>query len=570
VPEVTLKEANGNVQAKTVALKLRGSGFLTDVPSDNRITVNDVRQDVTWVPTCPDPPNDPPEKLTVYGVAVNSEQIDLCRVQLPKGWHRIVTVQVSQDGVPATVVRYFRLYWWNKAIVGSAAAILAMLLAAIVLGLVYSFRKHQKSAAPLKLFQILFLDPETETYSLSKLQFYLWTFAASFGYVYLAISRLFIQGESWPDIPDGLPAVIAMGAGTAVGAQIVQNTSGPKGGGAETPNAGDFVTSGGVAAPERVQMLVWTIIGILVFIYAVLQHGPEEIVKLDPVPPGLLFLMGLSSLGYLGGKLARGAGPIINELSIVPADSDETLQAEDKPQLPDFNAARSVGEQTAARLQVAGGAAAKPAIEALTAAITAVRQATTLVAMQALPVTIAGELAKAEKAAAAAAATVGQPGAPADAAQAAQTAQGAAAALQDLSAAIVPVVGNQPAAPVRRTVTRSIEIRGRNLSSQALFTIDQAELPFRMLQPNLDGKRLPEVVIAETSNPTLAVVLRLTIDPAQLEGPDLRQYRVWFGAASTKPKTFSVINLDGQRADISFTVPPSMAQKPTDPAGPTK
>jgi hypothetical protein len=567
-----LKGEPENVKIKTVALKLRGSGFLTDVPSDNRITVNDVRQDVTWVAACPTPPpsDAPLDKLTVYGVVVNSEQIELCRVQLPDGWHRIVTVQVSQEGVPATVVRYFRLYWWNRGLVGAAAAFVAVLLAAGVLWLVNIFRRHQKSAAPLKLFQILFLDPETETYSLSKLQFYLWTFAASFGYVYLAISRLFIQGERWPDIPDGLPAVIAVGAGTAVGAQIVQSTSGPKGGGAETPNAGDFVTSGGVAAPERVQMLVWTIIGVLVFIYAVLQHGPEEIVALDPVPSGLLYMMGLSSLGYLGGKLARGAGPIINELSIVPADSDETLQAEGKPPLPDLNAARTVAEQAAARLQVAGGAAAKPVLEALTAAITAVRQATTLLAMQALPVTIAGELAKAEKAAAAAAAAVGQPGAPADAAQAAQTAQGAAAALQDLSAAIVPVVSDRPAAPIRRAVTRSIEIRGRNLSSQALFTIDQTELPFRMLQPNADGKRLPEVVIAETSNPNLAVVLRLTIDPAQLEDPDLRQYRVWFGAPSTKAKTFSVINLDGQRADISFTVPPAMAQKPTDQAAPIK
>ena len=252
-----------------------------------------------------------------------------------------------------------------------------------------------------------------------------------FGYVYLATSRLFVQGERWPDIPDGLPAVIALGAGTAIGAQIVQSTKGPKGAGSDTPNVGDFVASGGVAAPERVQMLIWTIIGVAVFVYAVLQHGPEEIQALDPVPSGLLYMMGLSSLGYLGGKLARGAGPIINEISIVPAESDQALQSESQPPLPDLGVARSVAEQAAARLAVAGGAAAKPTLDALAASIAAVKQATTLAAIQASLTTLAGELAKAEAGAAAAAAAVGQPNPPADATQAAQTAQGAAAALQD-------------------------------------------------------------------------------------------------------------------------------------------
>jgi outer membrane lipoprotein-sorting protein len=190
--------------------------------------------------------------------------------------------------------------------------------------------------------------------------------------------------------------------------------------------------------------------------------------------------------------------------------------------------------------------------------------------MQALLVTLASEVAKAEATAAAAAAAVGQANPPPDAARAAQTAQGAAAALQDLSAAVKAALGDGPTVPVRRDVTRVIELRGRNLSDQALFSIDQAELPFRMLRPTADGKQQPEVVIREKNDPNLAVVLRLTIDAARLEEPDLRQYRVWFGAPSAKPKTFSIINLDGQRAEISFSVPPATAQKPTDTVGQTK
>jgi hypothetical protein len=307
-------------------------------------------------------------------------------------------------------------------------------------------------------------------------------------------------------------------------------------------------------------MLVWTIVGVAIFLFTALQHGPEEIQALDPVPSGLLYLMGLSSLGYLGGKLARGAGPVINELSIVPAESDTALHDENRPPFPDLTIARSGAEQVAARLSVSVDAVARPAVDALNAGIAAVKQATTIAAIQSLPATLAGETVQAEAAAVAAA---NQAETSPGLAAAAQAAQGAAAALRDLSAAVTSALGQTPG-QVRREFTRIIELRGRNLSDQALFSIDQAELPFRMLRPDANGKQLPEVVIREKNDPNLAVVLRLTIDPTRLEEPDLRQYRVWFGAPSTKPRTFSIINLDGQRSDIAFTVPPAASQKPTD------
>src|SRR5262249_55675709 len=133
-------------------------------------------------------------------------------------------------------------------------------------------------------------------------------------------------GLAWPDIPSSLPGIIAVGAGTAVGAQVINNIR-PKGSGTTEPSLGDLVMSGGVAAPDRVQMLVWTIIGVAVFCVTVLQHRPGEIRTLDQVPDGILYLMGISSVGYLGGKLARKAGPIINEISITPSQPDDDLAA---------------------------------------------------------------------------------------------------------------------------------------------------------------------------------------------------------------------------------------------------
>ena len=94
----------------------------------------------------------------------------------------------------------------------------------------------------------------------------------------------------------------------------------------------------------------------------------------------------------------------------------------------------------------------------------------------------------------------------------------------------------------------------------ALFEIDGAELPFRMLQPNRDGKQTAEVVIHEPDDPNLTLVLRLSIDPAHLEAADLKQYLTWFGQSNGDQKTLAVFNPDGQKADISFTMPPGASK----------
>ena len=56
------------------------------------------------------------------------------------------------------------------------------------------------------------------------------------------------------------------------------------------------------------QFLVWTVVGVAAFCIAVLKYSPDAIQALDPVPEGLLAMMGLSSLGYLGRKAGAQAG----------------------------------------------------------------------------------------------------------------------------------------------------------------------------------------------------------------------------------------------------------------------
>ena len=167
------------------------------------------------------------------------------------------------------------------------------------------------------LLSALFLDEETQTYSLSKCQFYAWTLAAILGYVFLVISTSVVQGSTvFPDIPDGLPGIILASAGTAVLATGITSSKGTKGAGPVHPTLADFITNGGVVAPERLQFVVWTVVGIVTFLTIVFSSDPLTVNGLPKIPSGFLELMGISSAGYLAGKLVRDPGPIIQLLTI--------------------------------------------------------------------------------------------------------------------------------------------------------------------------------------------------------------------------------------------------------------
>jgi hypothetical protein len=138
---------------------------------------------------------------------------------------------------------------------------------------------------------------------------------AVFGYSYLTVARSLIQGVfEFAPIPEGLPGIIAVSAGTAALAAGVTNARGSKGAGDEQPSFADLITIGGVVVAERFQFLVWTVLGALAFLFVVVFSDPATIQNLPKVPEGFLYLMGISSAGYLGGKLVRRPGPIIDTI----------------------------------------------------------------------------------------------------------------------------------------------------------------------------------------------------------------------------------------------------------------
>ncbi|WP_404790226.1 hypothetical protein [Altericista sp. CCNU0014] len=168
----------------------------------------------------------------------------------------------------------------------------------------------------LSISNSLFIDSETNTYSLSRFQFYIWTFTCILGYLLLLLSKTLIQGKAdFIDIPSGLPSIILISGTTFALTEGISNAKGSKGAGDIKPKLKDFISTGGVVVPERVQLFIWTIIGVLTFIFVIFFRSPENIQDLPEIPQGFLQLMGVSSLGYIGGKTARKPGPIINGIN---------------------------------------------------------------------------------------------------------------------------------------------------------------------------------------------------------------------------------------------------------------
>lgn len=164
----------------------------------------------------------------------------------------------------------------------------------------------------------LFLDRETNSYSLSKFQVVAWTAVTVYSYVYLFLCRTLIQGDfRFPDVSQNLPQLFFVSAGTTVAAAAITASVGSKGAGPIQPSAADFISTGGLVAGDRFQFFTWTIVGCIGYLYLVIRMNPETPnISLPDIPQNFLYLMGVSSAGYLGGKIVRKPGPVIKVLSV--------------------------------------------------------------------------------------------------------------------------------------------------------------------------------------------------------------------------------------------------------------
>jgi hypothetical protein len=294
--------------ADPFTVSLIGSGFDAWTPSNNVISLDGEQRDVCWTDNECNARHPrlrgalaTPGELVILGLDPAEERKAEFRVAVGRESAGPLRDQEAVDR-------------WASALTVSAVVSLGMI--GLILLLVATVR-GERVRGESYILRLLFLDKETNTYSLSKVQFYIWTIAAVFGYVYLAIAKNYFQEVfGLPAIPAGLPGIIGISAGTAVASQVVTAINGPKGAGQIKPSLSDLVTSGEVVAADRVQFLVWTLIGAAGFVIFTARLDPRTLRDLPDIPATLLTISGISSFGYLGGKLARAPGPVIVEAAM--------------------------------------------------------------------------------------------------------------------------------------------------------------------------------------------------------------------------------------------------------------
>jgi len=188
----------------------------------------------------------------------------------------------------------------------------------IVLVYLFSRQKVTRRKADHRTYPTLaylIIDSKTNTYSLCMFQLILWSAATVLAYAYLAVSQFLVQW-TWvlPNVPEGLPTMLGISAGTVAVAVGTSGAKGSKGAGPLKPGFADLITTEGVFALERLQFFLWTVLGVSGFVSATLSQDPASVNEMAKIPDNFLPLMGLSSLGYLAGKAVRKPGPVIKEL----------------------------------------------------------------------------------------------------------------------------------------------------------------------------------------------------------------------------------------------------------------
>jgi hypothetical protein len=299
---------------QTKVFHIIGSGFSKIGPDNKLIIKGKGEEPVAWRKTG-ESEEDFLKRDTalIHGEVVSDRKLTFSNISHDYSGHMSVMIRVGNFESEPVKVNFLR---YSK----SLPMLFAFIGFLLIVGSVYliAFRGKEREVVegqPVSRIFELLIDKETDTLSLAKFQFFVWTAVALFGYLYLMLSRSLIQGSiEFVDIPEGLPGILLISASTSVFSVGITNIKGSKGSGIVHPSWSDLLTNGGLLAPERFQFFIWTVVGAISFIVLVVSQKPENILDLPKVPAGFLQLMGVSSLGYLGGKLARQAGPIIDSV----------------------------------------------------------------------------------------------------------------------------------------------------------------------------------------------------------------------------------------------------------------
>jgi Ca2+/Na+ antiporter len=191
----------------------------------------------------------------------------------------------------------------SQGIWGAAIAFIIIMLVQIIL--VKTARGRAKNEDGSYKREVRFMDLivtcEDESYSLSRLQMYLWTIIIIMGF-----SAVFMANSTAiPDIHQNLYLLMGVSLASSVAATAINTIQNKPKDKLKKPDfiKDIFFESDDSLDLPRTQMFIWTIISMLAFVVMVVSSFNTKPVLPD-IPTGLVALMGLSQGAYLGGKAA--------------------------------------------------------------------------------------------------------------------------------------------------------------------------------------------------------------------------------------------------------------------------
>lgn len=188
------------------------------------------------------------------------------------------------------------------------------------------FRRHG-STNPLNL-KSLVVDQTTNRLSLAKVQALAWTIVLAISYTYFILMTFLILDQSIiPDFDASLLILMGITTSGLLIARSQDKSTQQKAASVGTldvavsPSVWDLISENGTINLASLQLLLFTVIGIGVFI--VYMTSPDLVeTGLPTLPNTLLALMGVSQGGYITGKAVEGgsADPTVTTAAVPPVD----------------------------------------------------------------------------------------------------------------------------------------------------------------------------------------------------------------------------------------------------------
>ncbi len=207
-------------------------------------------------------------------------------------FRKSIKLKVFVDGRPSSFMKVTILPKnWNKKVIALAIIVTVVGLAFI------SLLIGKWNFVPYVL-----LDKNTNTYSLSRFQAFTWTVVLTGSYFYIAIAfGILLQNGRIPDFNPSLVGLMSISYTGFIASHFL-NKKNPKNAISDIPpKLSDLFMENGVIDITRLQLLLFTIVAVVVYLYNLYLNNTLN--GLPDIPTTLHGLLVSSQTGYIGGKV---------------------------------------------------------------------------------------------------------------------------------------------------------------------------------------------------------------------------------------------------------------------------